>query len=507
MRCKTCDYPLWNLKARQCPECGTPFRPSDFEFAPGAVRFLCPHCGTAYEGTSEHGRLEPVEFACAGCGQNVHMDQMCVTPAEGVSQTAPAVMPWLERRNRGVVPAFFHTVGLAMTRPGRLMRGVPVSAGTGESLIFAMLVMVFVLLVGFVLPLLVMGGFMPLGAFGYSGLIYAAYFVVPGVAMMVSVLLIWPMIAHLVLRWTGGCRHSIDRTYQAFGYGAGANLVSAVPCIGPYFGWLWWMVSSILMLREGQRVSGGRATLAVMALPLLVSLVFAVFLIVVTHGISGSMGGMTSGPPGGWGGPAQQTLMFAQQNQQAGAMSRSSAPAHCIEYLLGNSQYASQMSVGMLGAGSPFCQAGTKTTPADIPVADITLKDFLAATPSGQLKAASKLLDQQPANLVADRFGDFIFTFHGARSTVGDSSLWVVVMLPDPDVNGTPQPGDPIFLGMGDGSVTQTTYAQLPALLQQQNQYRGTLALPSLPDLITITHNNPATSAAPSSPSTAPAQK
>lgn len=507
MRCRSCDYPLWNLKTRQCPECGSQFRPSDYEFEPGAVKFLCPHCSFAYEGRSEHGRISPAEFTCVGCGKTVHFDEMCVTPAEGAAQTAPAVMPWLERRHRGMVGAFFHTVGLALVHPGRLMRGVPLSASTGESLVFALLVMGFALLVGVVLPMLVMSGFMPLGAFGSSGLFYAGYFVAQGVGVMVSVLLIWPMVAHLVLRWTGGCRHSIDRTYQAFGYGAGANLVSAAPCIGPYVGWLWWMVSAILMLREGQRVSGGRATLAVLTFPLLVGLVITMLVFVVTHGISSSMGGMTSGPPGGWGGPAQHTLMLAQQIQQAGAMRRSSPPAHCIEFLLGNSQYASQMSMGMLGPGSPFCQAGTKTTPADIPVADRTLKDFLAATPSGQFKAASKLLDQQPTNLVADRFGDFIFTFHGARSTLGDTSLWVVVMLPDPDVNGTPQPGDPIYLGMGDGTVSQSTYGQLPALLQKQNQYRGTLGLPSLPDLITITHSNPAIPAAPASPPATPAQK
>lgn len=31
MRCKTCNYRLWNLAGRTCPECGTGFRPSGFE--------------------------------------------------------------------------------------------------------------------------------------------------------------------------------------------------------------------------------------------------------------------------------------------------------------------------------------------------------------------------------------------------------------------------------------------------------------------------------------------
>ena len=33
MFCKSCNYPLWNINTRQCPECGAPFKPSDFQFA------------------------------------------------------------------------------------------------------------------------------------------------------------------------------------------------------------------------------------------------------------------------------------------------------------------------------------------------------------------------------------------------------------------------------------------------------------------------------------------
>lgn len=73
-----------------------------------------------------------------------------------------------------------------------------------------------------------------------------------------------------------------------------------------------------------------------------------------------------------------------------------------------------------------------------------------------------------------------------------DSQFWNMVMLPDPDVNGVPKAKDTIHIAKGDYTVIEVTYDQLPTLLQQQNQYRATLGLAALPDLITITHSCPA---------------
>ena len=42
-----------------CPECGRPFRPSDHEFVPNAVRFCCPECDQDYYGTGHHARAPP----------------------------------------------------------------------------------------------------------------------------------------------------------------------------------------------------------------------------------------------------------------------------------------------------------------------------------------------------------------------------------------------------------------------------------------------------------------
>ena len=63
MRCQNCNYTLWNLTTRECPECGTPFLPSAQDFQPNSVRFCCPGCDQDYYGTSPRGHLVPSAFS------------------------------------------------------------------------------------------------------------------------------------------------------------------------------------------------------------------------------------------------------------------------------------------------------------------------------------------------------------------------------------------------------------------------------------------------------------
>jgi hypothetical protein len=102
------------------------------------------------------------------------------------------------------------------------------------------------------------------------------------------------------------------------------------------------------------------------------------------------------------------------------------------------------------------------------------------------------LLPQLQSELLRNRFGDYIFVHHGADLSTHDPNLWVVVMLPDPDVNGGPGPDTPVQIGMNDHSVQTLTFSELAMALKEQNEYRIELALPPLPDLATVTHACPA---------------
>jgi hypothetical protein len=84
MKCKQCGYSLWNLSTRKCPECGTYFKPSDYDLIPNSVRFCCPRCDQHYFGTSERGHLVPSSFNCVSCTQPIEMDQMVIRPVGNV---------------------------------------------------------------------------------------------------------------------------------------------------------------------------------------------------------------------------------------------------------------------------------------------------------------------------------------------------------------------------------------------------------------------------------------
>jgi hypothetical protein len=426
------------------------------------------------------------------------MDQMVLLPAEGVTEadTRPGVVPWLERRQRGTIKAFLATIGMAMTRPGKLMRGVPRDAPAGDALSFGILVLTLSIVVGLSAPTLaywawgsiVLGGWSTRfwHVFQFGILWFVTVFMVAGTIPLMA------LVAHAVLRLGGRPQHALDRTVQAIAYSAGAGAVSAVPCVGPIMGLIWWLVSAAIMVCAGQRVSASRSTAAVLALPVTVALFIGGLAGLMAWGIAAAFGGGAF-PGTGWTVQAQQTyaldyslIQFSVQNNQSG-------PEHAIELVL----------VGNLGAWQwggqatfPFCQPGTKTTPKDIPIGDVTLEDFRAMSTSEKLGAAKTLLEALPDGVIAHRVGDFVFIYHGATLSGSDPQLWIVVMVPDPDVNATPAPQDPVYIGTDGYSIKEITFGELAKALQKQNAYRKTLRLDPLPDLTTVTHGRPAVASA-----------
>ncbi|MHC4793367.1 MAG: YIP1 family protein [Planctomycetota bacterium] len=290
MRCKRCDYPLWNLSPGACPECGNAFRPGDFEFKIGEVRFCCPHCDQAYYGDTADGHLDPKSFECVGCRASIEQDECTVRPLEGQDAIDTTVAPWFDPA-RGLFKRTIFTAGWAMVRPGDLARGIPRDSGLNAGLAFLMLVNLLSLVVGF-LPLIVVVMAVPLWTQGLNGVnapgigVAAGFISIFGgttfAASLFGVLLI-AVVAHGILRLTGPVQDGLGRTVSLACFGSGPVLIVAIPCLGPYCGsqvsGVWAIVSTILLLAAGQRVGGGRATLAVLTLPILALLAFVGFVV------------------------------------------------------------------------------------------------------------------------------------------------------------------------------------------------------------------------------------
>lgn len=493
MKCRTCDYRLWHLTAQVCPECGTAFRPSDYEFVPHTVEFCCPHCEQPYFGTDAQGLLDPRAFDCVSCGRHIHMDQMLLRPAPGVDERTTQVerAHWLERREIGIFRAWLGTTRMALFSPGRLMRLVPMDASLQDGHWFSVLtffishVFMWIALLawmGFIIVTMAGGhggGGMPFIGITFCGMALIA----PLIAIVCMIL--WASVAHGILRLTGRTRGTWNRTMQAFCYSSGSYVVAIVPCCGFYVAPIWWLVSAILAVREGQKVNGGRATLAVASLPVVAVLSLIGLQIVLTHAAATyvpSTASRIAFAHKDTDTVLQGLLRFKDVNQGQWPTHALALAAECY---VPEEDFIGGFSLATLDA---------------VPVAGTTLRQFASRSITKRTELAEKAGKDLPADVVAHRLGDFVFVYHGLDPDTADPNLWVVVFAPEvPAAPADPaDPGDPVLMvGLFDGSVliVRDDAGAFPSLAQQlevQNRLRAQAGLPPLPDPRTVTHTQPA---------------
>lgn len=284
MRCKGCDYPLWDIAARACPECGLPFRPSEYEFAVNSVRFCCHHCGQAYYGTGERGHLVPSRFNCISCARMIDMDEMLVLPRDGVPESIslPERMPWLERHRIGFWKALGGTWIRALGTPSRLADAIPKRApdGSGGPTLFPALVYAMILVVPFmslgagifmIFPIL--GIIAGVGGTAMGTVLAIASTILTIIISCIVLFAFWAALAHGALRATGPTPAGFPGTVAALAYSSGASFLAAIPCLSFVLlpvGMCWWALVATLMAIRIQRVSPVRSVFAFLIAPLLV---------------------------------------------------------------------------------------------------------------------------------------------------------------------------------------------------------------------------------------------
>ncbi len=484
MRCRTCDYSLWNLRTRQCPECGAAFRPRDYEFVPNSVRFCCPHCDQVYYGTSATGHLEPDLFDCVQCGDPIAMDEMVLRPHEGLAerQTQIASNPWLERHRRGRFKAWCATVGGALVSPVRLARGTPQESSVGQAAWFAIVTLAVTFAVS-ILPALCLGAGLPLlvarSAQGtaphpmYMVAIMAGSMVVGlvgGFIFTVLYLGLWALVTHGILRISGSDQGPLGTTVHSICYSSGTIVTSIVPCVGN-LAVVWWIVSAVLMVKESHRVHGVRATFAVLTFPVCATVLFVATVFVSVLFANAAPAAVTTVGASGVQAVVDALIAHAAEHEGRG-------PAHALQLVADGKLNEWQLIA-----------PGTGGDPTDIPVVGMNLFDVVLLPPRQRQAVIERAAEALPANVVAHRVGDFVFTFHGAVFDDRASGLWVVVMCPDPDTSGLPIAMTPVTVGMIDGALLDITPATLAPALARQNRLRRDLGLPPLPDPRSVTHD------------------
>ncbi len=296
MRCRTCDHALWRTVGRTCPECGTPFTPSEFRFKPSTVAFRCPHCEQDYYGTDANGLLEPREFDCVRCGNHVRLDEMVLEPAAGRTedQTVPRPNAWGERERIGLWKAWWRGTIAILFRPFEFGDTLPPNAGAGSAFRYLLLCSIPVLALGLALGALM---FLPLGGAGGFGAVFGPQLAI-GVAVSLAMLTfagVGGAIGHGTLALLGGTRQPLSRSIGCSFFAHGAtSLIGLVPCVSciPFLTSIWWFSSFRLMLAGVHGCGRGKATLAALV-PLLlmgtVSIAAVAVPFLVTGGITPGM--------------------------------------------------------------------------------------------------------------------------------------------------------------------------------------------------------------------------
>lgn len=499
MNCKNCNYTLWQIKPGPCPECGSAFKPSDYEFVINSVRYCCPHCSQTYYGTGPGGHLVPREFACVSCGQLVNMDEMVLLPTQGVreEQTQVESNPWLERGKRhGFWKGFWGTVGKSLVGPGRLMEMTPVESSVGSAVWFSVVTALFVSLFT-VIPMLVLMLVITFsigagGGGGVRGPGMGLAVILPALFMGGMILVGWVIMpalcalsAHLILKLTGGCEFGMRRSLQAMYYSTGANILSGVPCVGGYFGWIWWLVSWCIALKSAQRVSAVRATIAALSLPGIVFVgAFSLFGLVYYNAVTSLNAARTSTtwtPPGGAVSTASMpTLDTAATRVGSAFSSRQNATSPGVQ-LRRFPNHAAEALMNYSIMPGDVLLPGSMTDGQSAELLGHSLDEWsLRVSNHPQYKRELRDCVSKGEIGPAHRLGDWVFTYEGQNWKSPNSSLWIAVSWPDPELNEDPEEVAIVF---ADGSHEIVKVEDFQERLDAQNERRARPESGSLPQL------------------------
>lgn len=300
MRCRQCDYSLWTIQGRTCPECGAPFKPSDYQFQRGSVAFRCPHCSQDYYGTSPEGHLEPRAFDCVRCGKHISMDEMVLEPAEGMGtaddRTTALRNPWLDRAAIGRVRAWFQSVGKVLGDPngfaGSLRPGAPnADAWKFFGVCLGVQVILSMICAAPGAIIFLTGGMGAAPPMPKSLIVWS--FVWPAVEPIiyhVAIVFLGAAVMHLLLLMLRTASYPFSRTLQLALYAeGGVTVLAAIPCVN-IIARLWWAVIVAFLLGRGQRCHPGIG--AVAAVPIII----LAFVLSIVMGVAPMMGVL--GPAG-----------------------------------------------------------------------------------------------------------------------------------------------------------------------------------------------------------------
>jgi len=211
----------------------------------------------------------------------VSAPEAAVVATPGVDGVATASPAWERRREIGFFAALWLTWRDSVFRPVPFFRRLPPRAGYGAPLGYTVVMTVFGLFFSFYWATIeeAVGGTLAHGLIvelitGFVMLLLGLALVVP---LYVGLLFTSVGIIHVGLLIVGAGRRGYEATFRAVAYASGPAAFSVFPFFGPLLGLVWGMVLLYLAVREVQRTTNSRASLAFL-LPFVALLAFLLLL-------------------------------------------------------------------------------------------------------------------------------------------------------------------------------------------------------------------------------------
>jgi hypothetical protein len=249
---------------------------------------------------------------------------------------------------------------------------------------------------------------------------------------------------------------------------------------------VWTAVSAILMIRQSQKVSGLRASFAVLTPPLLI--IGALVTWIVFAMIPSMQQSVVQA----------RAAVAAQQQLQAKGIVNSHAQ-EVLTALKARAADPPRHAARLVADGdvaSPQFVLSDFGDPGSVPIGRLNLRS-LESSPRSLRQQEIKRLEMAMGSAPVHRLGDFVFTYQSIDMAADPPYLWLFVA----EVAGGPADSaktDLWIVGLNSGNLYPVAPADLQTELKGQNAVRRARGLPAIPHPSTVKHVIPPPSRAPS---------
>jgi hypothetical protein len=219
---------------------------------------FCQHCGNA---------ITEGQLFCQQCGSRLAAEGGPGIPDGGRRKT-----PWEDREGNGYLSGLFMTVKDVLLNPSDFFKKMAVTGGLTGPLLFAMIIGMVGLLFISLWDLVLhdsMQSFMTPEMMGAAGRGMPNAIASPfSMVMMPFMLVLWLFIVsgmlHFFLMVVRGANAGFEATFRVISYSVSPFLFMVIPYCGTMIAMLWMLTLTIIGLRDAHRISGGKATAAVL---------------------------------------------------------------------------------------------------------------------------------------------------------------------------------------------------------------------------------------------------